>query len=57
MTSLNVKLDTKRIATIYFDSKENTFTFAYTDTWTNEEYAISPHLPFNKTITSLSIKR
>jgi serine/threonine-protein kinase HipA len=56
MTSLNVNLDTQHIATINFDSKENTFTFIYTDTWSSEGYAISPRLPLNKHIASSSIK-
>ncbi|MCF6244372.1 MAG: HipA domain-containing protein [Sulfurovum sp.] len=56
MTSLNVNLDTKHIATIFYDSIENTFSFTYEEAWIKEGYEISPHLLFNNTISSSSIK-
>ena len=57
MHSLNIYLNANHIATMSIDGKEDSYTFSYTKAWINSGYEISPHLPFNRTISSSSIKR
>ncbi len=57
MHSLNVYLNANHIATMSIDGKEDSYTFSYTKAWLDSGYEISPHLPFNRTISSSSIKR
>ena len=57
MHSLNVYLNTQHIATITINGKEDLYTFTYREDWVQHGYEISPHLPFNGTILSGSIKR
>lgn len=57
MHSLEVYLNKKLIAILTIDGKEDMYTFSYSKDWVKDGYAISPHLPFDTTITSSSIKR
>lgn len=57
MHSLEVYLNKKLIAILTIDGEEDMYTFSYSKDWVKDGYAISPHLPFDTTITSSSIKR
>ncbi|PHS38731.1 MAG: hypothetical protein COB07_07855 [Sulfurovum sp.] len=57
MNELPVKLNDLPIGTIGITGKKEIYKFEYTDEWKASGYEISPHLPFDKTISSGSIKR
>jgi len=57
MHSLDVYLNTRVIATLTIEGKEDIYTFTYSEEWAKHGYKISPHLPLNGTISSGSIKR
>ena len=57
MHSLDVHLNKQLVATLTIDGKEDRYSFVYENTWIEEGYPISPHLPFHTVISSASIKR
>ena len=57
MLELHVKLNEQTIGTVRLDGQNERYTFEYTDSWKETGYAISPHLSFDKTISSGEIKR
>ena len=57
MHSLDVYLNTRVIATLTIEGKEDIYTFTYNEEWAKQGYEISPHLPFHTVISSGSIKR
>lgn len=57
MNELPVKLNTLHIGTVRIKGKDEVYTFEYTDKWKQIGYEISPHLAFDKTISSGVIKR
>jgi len=57
MNELRVKLNDLPIGTISIKGKDEVYTFEYTDEWKQIGYEISPHLAFEKKISSGVIKR
>ena len=57
MNELQVKLNDLPIGTINITGKDEVYSFTYTNTWKESGYEISPHLTFDKTISSGVIKR
>ena len=57
MNELLVRLNDLPIGTIIIKGKDEDYQFEYTDEWKQSGYEISPHLAFDKTISSRVIKR
>ena len=57
MNTIQVNLNEFPIGTLSIKGKDAFYTFEYTDEWKASGYEISPHLSFNKTISSGVIKR
>jgi serine/threonine-protein kinase HipA len=57
MNELLVKLNELHIGTISIKGKDEIYSFEYTNEWEQSGYEISPHLTFEKSITSGVIKR
>jgi len=57
MNELQVKLNELPIGIISIKGKDELYKFTYTDAWKESGYEISPHLTFDKTISSGVIKR
>ena len=57
MNELLVKLNDLQIGIISIKGKDEVYKFEYTDEWKQSGYEISPHLTFDKTISSGVIKR
>ena len=57
MNELPVKLNDLPIGTLSIKGKDEVYKFEYTDRWKQIGYEISPHLAFDKTISSGIIKR
>jgi serine/threonine-protein kinase HipA len=57
MNELQVKLNELPVGTVGIEGKDEIYQFAYTDEWKGSGYEISPHLSFDKTISSGAIKR
>ena len=57
MNALKVKLNNVHIGTIHLDGKDEVYSLTYTEEWKDFGYEISPHLSFDASISSASIKR
>ncbi len=57
MNALQVKLNDLHIGVVSIEGKDEVYRFEYTDEWKESGYEISPHLTFDKTISSGVIKR
>ena len=57
MNELQVKLNDLHIGTISIKGKDEVYSFEYTNEWKQSGYEISPHLAFDKTLSSGVIKR
>ncbi len=57
MNELQVNLNELIIGTISINGKDQIYKFEYTDEWKQAGYEVSPHLAFDKTISSGIIKR
>ena len=55
--SLPITLDQKDVATIIFDSQEESYRLNYSHEWQKNGFAISPHLPLNENFDSIEVKR
>lgn len=56
MNNLNIFYKKELVGVIYYDSKNNVFSFSYEKSWYKDGFELSPCLQFNKKISSQEVK-
>ena len=55
--SLKVTIGDQLVGKLYVDTHDKSYHFEYDNNWIKDGFEISPHLPFNGTLSSGSVKR